>query len=515
MAYDTTYTQATYALANAAFDYESDNTSEPSNDQLWDEPTSNGNAPGWQWTDDTSPSSSTGPPASNGGCVFPESSSPMAANDINMATLVTGNEVDASLYLLYVDIDICTYGNANGDLVVQAFDGTDWNTLHTRVGDATQTFTSITDLDCTSYDNTDFSVRVLVNMASSGNVYQCDFAFQNLRIHGADAGPAISNVEDEVFTVYETNIVCTGTSFGTDTGSADLELGDSATYGSATLVSQSIDTWADTSIQFDLTIGSLTDESLWLYVTDSSAVVSGAYAVTVGLTPSVSDVDTDEAIDSNQTNVVITGDTFLNSQGTGGKVELSDNATYATGTKVEQGIDTWANTSIQFDVDIGAWTTTTPLWLWVTNDKGFRQATGTSLAITYITGPSITDAEDEIFFTNETDVVVTGTDFGATETGSAKIELVDSATYAAGTKVSQNVDTWADTSIQFDITMGGLSTGTLWLYVTDSVGTRSAGYQVQVLNPPITDGFWKSQSIQGAITALGLETTIFLIRDGE
>jgi len=44
-------------------------------------------------------------------------------------------------------------------------------------------------------------------------------------------GPAITNAGDEDFTVYETNVVVTGTDFGTNTGLADIELGDSATYG--------------------------------------------------------------------------------------------------------------------------------------------------------------------------------------------------------------------------------------------------------------------------------------------
>lgn len=295
---------------------------------------------------------------------------------------------------------------------------------------------------------------------------------------GAAAGPTITDAEDEVFTVYETNIVVTGTAFGTNTGSAKLELGDSATYASATKVTQTIDTWADTSIQFDLVIGALDVESLYLYVTDSGGTTSAAYAVTVGLTPTVTDVDTDEAIDSNQVNIVVTGDTFLNAQGTG-KVELSDNSDYATGTKVTQSIDTWANGSIQFDAVIGSLTAST-LYLWVTNDKGFRQAAGTVLTVTY---PTITDAGDELYELNETDIIITGNAFGATQ-GTGKVELGNNAVYASATKVTQTIDSWGATSIQFDLVIGALTEIDLWLFVTDKDGTVSNAWPVQVYRTP-------------------------------
>lgn len=512
MAYDTTHTQSTYALASAAFDYDCDNANFPdasSSTGLTDEPTANGNAPNWQWTDDTSPSSSTGPPASNGGCVFPESSSPMAANDISMATLVSGNEVDASLYLLYVDVDLCTYGNTNGGVVVQAYDGGTWNTIASQSGNSTTSFTAHNDLDCTSYTNSDFSVRIVATMASSGNVYQCDYAFQNLRIHGADsaADPEITNAGDETYTVYETNITVTGTDFGTQTGSYDLELGDSATYGSANLESQSIDSWADTSIQFDLTIGALDVESLWLYVTDSAAVVSNAWAVTVDLTPNITDVG-DEYFDYNEANVTITGSEFLNAQGTG-KVELCNNATYASGAKVTQSIDTWATGSIQFDVV----TTGRPeadLWVFVTNSKGFINATGYSIEIDRI--PLVTNVEDEIIANNETGVVMDGSGFLPAK-GTGLLELTDSATYIGSTKVTQTDTNWDEDEIIFTVVKGGWTSGTYYLFVTNDQSNVSAtGYEITLTAPP-PEPLYQTSNIQASITNSGLTTTIFLISD--
>ena len=106
-------------------------------------------------------------------------------------------------------------------------------------------------------------------------------------------GPVITNAGDEDFALGETNIVVTGTDFLSPQSTGKLELGDSATYGSATLVTQSIDSWANTSIQFDLTIGSLEVESLWLYVTNSAAARSSGYAVTVNITIAIAGITKD------------------------------------------------------------------------------------------------------------------------------------------------------------------------------------------------------------------------------
>jgi hypothetical protein len=83
----------------------------------------------------------------------------------------------------------------------------------------------------------------------------------------------------------------------------------------------------------------------------------------------ITDVDTDEIITNTQTNVVITSTGgFESTQGTG-KVELVENSDY-TGTKVEQtSIDSWADTSIQFDAAAGA-LADTHCYLFVTADGG-------------------------------------------------------------------------------------------------------------------------------------------------
>lgn len=113
--------------------------------------------------------------------------------------------------------------------------------------------------------------------------------------------------------------------------------------------------------------------------THSSTVVTGVGEVLAAVpdassAPTVTDVETDEDFRDGDTAVTITGTEFEATQGTG-KVEISDNATYATGTKVAQTVTSWADTSVDFTAVLGALDAGS-LWLWVTNDFGHVNAAG-------------------------------------------------------------------------------------------------------------------------------------------
>ena len=109
----------------------------------------------------------------------------------------------------------------------------------------------------------------------------------------------------------------------------------------------------------------------------------------------VSDVDGDEIVANIQANVIVTGSTFGAAQGTG-KVELVENANY-TGTIINQSIDSWSDTSVQFDVNAGALADTNA-YLFVTSDTGafasiavqfgLPPETYTEAVLGMITGPS-------------------------------------------------------------------------------------------------------------------------------
>lgn len=182
MPYDQTYDFDSFADAAADFDYHSSNAS--SGEQVVNEPTSNGNAPDWQWTDEASPSSGTGPPGGEG-CVYPETSSPAAAGNECWCVLKAAEQIDAALYLLNVTASICTLGNTAGAIYLEAWDGGSWNALASWAGSATTTWQSVGPYDCSAYTNSDFRVRYRV-VVGTGNTYQCDFAISQLRVYGSD-----------------------------------------------------------------------------------------------------------------------------------------------------------------------------------------------------------------------------------------------------------------------------------------------------------------------------------------
>ncbi len=198
--------------------------------------------------------------------------------------------------------------------------------------------------------------------------------------------------------------------------------------------------------------------------------------------PAITDVDTDESIVENQTNVVLTGTDFESPQGTG-TLELGSQSTYG-GTLVAQSIDTWSDTSIQFDVNRGALSLGT-VYAFVTNDSGNRNDPGFAVTLTGVP-VSITDVDtDEDILETQTNVVVTGSNF-LTPQGTGKIELGSQASYG-GTLVEQTVDTWGNTSIQFDVVRGALDLGTVYVWVTNDDGTRNTtGFAVTLTGAPVT-----------------------------
>jgi len=328
-----------------------------------------------------------------------------------------------------------------------------------------------------------------------------------LRTQESKAGILITNAGDEVFTLGETNIVVSGAGFEATQSTGKLELGDSAVYASATKVTQSIDTWSDTSIQFDLTIGSLTVEDLWLYVTNASSDVTDGYSVTVQMTPTITSAG-DDLFETNEVNIVMAGTNFLSPQSTG-KVELGNNSVYASATKVTQSIDTWSDTSIQFDLTIGA-LDEVDLYLFVTNSRGF---VSTAYPIRVYRTPTIVNLDDEEFYLAETNIILDGTNMEATQ-GTGKVEFSDNSTHGSGTLVSQTINSWSNLQIDFDLVMGALSYGTLYVFVTNNVGKTSVATTVDVsAGPAIDRGLFKTGSIVGVTNSLGFTTTAFLIKD--
>ena len=95
----------------------------------------------------------------------------------------------------------------------------------------------------------------------------------------------------------------------------------------------------------------------------------------------------------------------------------------------------------------------------------------------------ITDQGDEQIDVGDVNEIITGFGFEAVQ-GTGTVELGDSSDYGSATLVTQTIDSWSDTSIQFDAVLTGFVDGTLWVFVTNDSGDISLGYQINFGNPP-------------------------------
>lgn len=95
-------------------------------------------------------------------------------------------------------------------------------------------------------------------------------------------------------------------------------------------------------------------------------------------------------------------------------------------------------------------------------------------------GPLVTDVDgDEDIEDAQTGVVITGTEFGASQ-GTGTVEISDNATYGSGNVVLQDETAWGDTSITITVALGAMAPGSpRYVWVTIDAGTRnSVGFQV-------------------------------------
>ena len=96
--------------------------------------------------------------------------------------------------------------------------------------------------------------------------------------------------------------------------------------------------------------------------------------------------------------------------------------------------------------------------------------------------PTITDAGDETYTNGETGIVITGTNFGASQgSGTVKISPTDDVDDVNA--VEQTVTAWGDTSVTFTCVKGSLAFNTnLYLFVTADGGySNAAGHVVQIV----------------------------------
>lgn len=136
---------------------------------------------------------------------------------------------------------------------------------------------------------------------------------------------------------------------------------------------------------------------------------------------------------------------------------------------------------------VGIRISTTPTAITVYDQNATVTITTPSPAITSIDGDN--DTTD-----TRTGVVIAGANFGASETGSAKVEISNNAVYASGIIVEIDATSWSAASITVTLrresdsvalaTLLSLPLSPAYLWVTDSAGLRNAsGFQC-TLRPP-------------------------------
>jgi len=98
--------------------------------------------------------------------------------------------------------------------------------------------------------------------------------------------------------------------------------------------------------------------------------------------------------------------------------------------------------------------------------------------VTITSAPTQIDAGD-------LNLVVIGTNFEATQ-GAGTVYISDTASVGSGTNVVQSIDTWSDTSIQFDSNLAGLPDGIVYIIVENASG-GTAAWLLNKGIPPYTE----------------------------
>jgi hypothetical protein len=343
-------------------------------------------------------------------------------------------------------------------------------------GGSTQTQT------VTSWDDTQIVITINQGALSSGTLYLIVTSNTTNSSAGYSVSvyprPTITDAEDETFFHGETTAIITGSNFGSSQGSGFIEI-NSASNGSGTSVVQSVDSWGDSSITITINQGSLPSGTAYFLVHADNGIISSGYSITLLDRPIISNAE-DETYFNGETGVVIDGTGFGASQGVG-SVELNTNSD-GSGSSQAQTVTNWDDTQITITIIQGTLPTGT-LYLIITSNAG---PSSQGYEVTVAPAPTITDAQDEAFTNGETGVVIDGTNFGANQ-GIGFVEL-NTQSDQTGFSIHQVVTDWQNTQITFNVSLGQLPTGTLYLFVTNNYSIASTpGYEV-IVNPAPSRG---------------------------
>lgn len=366
---------------------------------------------------------------------------------------------------------------------------------------------------CTKYD-----LSSATNIAWTKEVNSGSIAFDVVEFaEYVPAGPTITDVgTDEDIYIGETGITITGTTFQTDGTNSRVRI-DSSVAGTGTSQTQVDTSWTDTSIKFTASLGSLSYGTNYVFVRNQ-ALQENATGFSINLYAPLSTSNmSDSTVYDGQTSVTVNGSGFGSSQYS--STLLLGSASDGSGTNVSQTITNWTDTAITFTVDIGTLSLGTAYFIVSRNnstlgDSSARLTNAQTVTLETIpTVPVITNAEDENFIENETNVIIEGSGFGSSQ-GTGNCQLCPSITYSSGSAVTQTINTWANGELDIDIVRGALSLGFNYLFILNDDGYRNTtGYAVSLTAAASSDGLYKTSNIQSTVTSKGLTITTFLISD--
>lgn len=189
--------------------------------------------------------------------------------------------------------------------------------------------------------------------------------------------PVITDAGDENFYNGETGITITGTSFKTQGGSSRVWISPTNNVADAGRVEQTVTAWTDTSITITAVRSSLSlSTNLYLFVVDTNGDSNTTGTVVqFSSPPNVTISDAGDELYFNGESITITGTNFGASQGAG-RVWISPTNNVNDGSRVEQTVTAWSDTSITITTVKGGLSYLTNAYLFVVNNLSQTNSTG-------------------------------------------------------------------------------------------------------------------------------------------
>lgn len=491
----------------------------------------NANSAGrWCFDTNATTSSNVGPDHGQGGSpdgyAYTEMSS-QTSGDIWIVEF--GTALDASTNNIEVDYYWCMRGDAvRATIQLQTNEnGAGWVNRGSQTGYGDETIPGTS--GATTWWNKTVDLTGLVSNASTrvrwyivatadptSSMWHNDIGIDTITITGTTSTviPAITNCGDEDHYIGETGVTITGTGFQTDGASSRVRI-DSSAAGTGTSQTQTDTSWSDTSINFTVSLGSLSYGTNYLFVRNHTDTEENATGYSINLYQNLTTSGlNDTTIYHGQTGIELSGTGFNATQGTS-KVYLCDSSD-GSGTNIEQTVTTWTATKVTFTAVRSTLSLGTVYVILGRNQSSLGDSSerlSPSQSATLGAVPSLPTIDSIVAGTvaeSQEDVLISGDLFEATQ-GTGKVEVCPTSSYASA--VAQTVVSWSNDEIVIDMVRGGLSLGTLYLFVTNDSSDRSTGFAFTMVADPITDVLFVESSFQTTITSAGLQTTAFMVRD--